>query len=81
LRRYDTHKWDTSRFSGTRSLQWSDPSTPKRFLDSISEKVGVKTLDDWKNVSPELVIYHGGAVRSQFASITNVDLLVSFLKS
>jgi hypothetical protein len=64
---YPQHNWDQIHFSWSNHGQWKDIDTQKKKLEQLAAELGVKTLDDWYNVSrkelydraPFIKLYHG----------------------
>lgn len=40
---------------------WTEPANQHRFMEQLTKKLGLKTLDDWHNVEVRTVEKHGGA--------------------
>jgi hypothetical protein len=58
---YPQYKWEPWKFLNVPKYFWQYPTNQGNYLNSLGNKLGVKTLEDWYNVSFEVVRDNQGA--------------------
>ena len=51
---YPNYKWLPWKFSHTPKGYWNDENNIKEYMNWLSEKLNIKTMEDWYNVTNEV---------------------------
>jgi hypothetical protein len=58
---YPEHSWDLFKFKALPHGYWKEKANQQSFLETIGKKLGVQHLDDWRNISRQQALDHGGS--------------------
>lgn len=58
---YDEFEWNPLLFHQVPKHHWENPENRKELFDSLAIKLGIKTREDWYNVSSDYIEQNGGA--------------------
>lgn len=61
---YPDHHWEPTKFAGGPGMRyWFNTANQRTYMDTIARELGIRTRQDWRNVSSEQILRFQGASR------------------
>lgn len=74
---YPEHEWLEWKFQYVGFGFWNNPNNQKNFLDWLGTQLEFKTMEDWHNISNDLILQYGGRGLLAYYNNSSLQMLQS----